>query len=141
MVQGQALLERGDFDGSLQHYRRVLLLAGSGPPADSALFNIGLIYAHPENPRRDNEKAVGSFNTVVDRYPQSQWVGQAKIWLGVLREAEKSRDDIERARVVIENFRQEVEKSRQVIEKSKQVIERSRQVDIEIEQKRRDRGR
>jgi tetratricopeptide (TPR) repeat protein len=134
MLQGQALLERGDFEGSLRQYQKVLSLAGADPPADGATFAIGLIYAHPQNPQKNNEKALGSFTRVIDGHPYSSWVEQAKIWTGVLREIEKSRHEIERAKEVIEKSRQEVERARQIIEKSKQV-------DIEIEQKRRERGR
>ena len=156
------LLLRGDFDGSIKSYQSVVAQAQGKPPADVASYQMGLAYAHPENPNRDLQKAVNSFSYVVSDYPQSRWAEQARVWLGVLREAqesqreieqsrqaiEKSKQEIERNRLAIEKSREEIEKSRaelektkQEIEKSRQVIEKSKQVDIEIDQKRRDRRR
>jgi outer membrane protein assembly factor BamD (BamD/ComL family) len=119
------------------------------------MYNMGLVYAHPQNPKRDRRKAIGSFQRVTAHYPESPWVGQAKIWMGVLSEAEEtgqevkrskeiieiSKQEAERSRQELEKSRQEIEKTRQEIERTKQIIERSRQVDIEIEEKRRVRGR
>jgi tetratricopeptide (TPR) repeat protein len=162
LATGQNLLAHGDYDGSLKAFQSVLLMAPDEPPADAATYNIGLVYAHPQYSRRDLQKAIGSFNWLITRFQDSPWVEQAKIWVGVLNEAEDSKQAIESSKQVIEKSkeevetnrlaverskqeieraRQELEKSKQEIEKTKQVIEKSKQVDIEIEQKRRDRGR
>jgi DNA repair exonuclease SbcCD ATPase subunit len=162
MLQGHGLLARGDYEGSLKEYERVLSLAQERSPADAAAFSMGLIHVHPQNPKKDHRRAIGSFNRVIADYPKSAWVEQAKIWIGVLDEAEqskqeveKSRQEIEQSKQVIEQSKQEIEKSKQIIDKSKQEIEKSRQeiektkqvieklkqVDIEIEQKRRVRGK
>jgi len=162
LAAGNDLLIRGDFDGSIKSYQSVLAMAQGRPPTDVASYQLGLVYAHPENPNRDLQKAVDSFSHVVSDHPTSPWAEQARVWLGVLREAqdsqreiersrqaiEKSKQEIERNRLAIEKSRQEMEKSRaelektkQEIEKSRQVIEKSKQVDIEIDQKRRDRRR
>ena len=155
MAQGQTLLARGDFDGSLSEYQKILSLAQELSPGDAATFNIGLIHAHPNNPKKDSQKAIDSFDSVIHRYPQSPLATQAKIWIGILNEAaesrqeierskqaiEKSHQEVERSKQIIEKSKQEIEKTKQEIEKSKQVIEKSKQVDIEIEQKRRERGR
>ena len=90
------------------------------------------------------------------------WAEQAKIWIGVLNEAQKSKRQVEKARLELDASKEEAEKSRLVLdkmkqemdksrlelektkqemEKNRQVIEKSKKVDIEIDQKRRDRGR
>jgi hypothetical protein len=162
LTVGRQLLAHGDYDGSLKAFQDVVVMAQDQPPADAATYNIGLVYAHPQNSHRDLQKAIGFFNRLITHYPDSPWTEQAKIWVGVLNEAEeskqaveeskqvieKSREELEKNRLAVEQSKQEVEKSRlelekskQEIEKTKQVIEKSKQVDIEIEQKRRDRGR
>jgi tetratricopeptide (TPR) repeat protein len=162
MRQGQALLAQGDYDGSVEEYQRALRFADQHSPADLALFNLGLIYIDPQNPKKDDQKAAASFAEIVSTYPQSPQAPQAKIWLAVLNEREnskaeiqKSKQAIDEARQEIEQFkqllelsrqelersRQEVEKSKQFVERSKQAIEKSNQVDIQIEQKKRERGR
>jgi tetratricopeptide (TPR) repeat protein len=162
MGNAHKLLARGDYDGSASEYQRALLLAQGHSPADAALFNLGLIYSDPQNPKRDNQKGMRSFTELLAAYPESPWTVQAKIWLALLdekarskQEIEKSKQAIERSeqeieqlkqlveksRQEIERSKQEVEKSKQVLEKSKQDLEKSNQVDIEIEQKKRERGR
>lgn len=162
LARGSQLLVHGDYDTSLDAFQSVLRLARDKPPGDEASYHIGLIYADPRYAKRDVGKAIDAFNRVIARFPESRWVAQAKVWLGVLNEAEaskqeiekwrdlteKSREEMERNRLAVERSKQEIEKARlelekskQEVEKSKQVIEKSKQVDIEIEQKRRDRGR
>jgi len=162
MLQGQAHFARGDFSGSLKEYQRVQSLAQEVSPSDAASFNIALIYADPRNPQRDNQKAMAAFQGVIARYPESPWADQSRIWIAALddlarvrREIQESKLEVERSRQVIEQSRREVEKSKQLldqskqeieklkqeVEKTKQVLEKSRQVDIEIEQKRRIRGK
>jgi len=162
VTQGQQLLARGDFDGSLNAFQNVIAIAKDQPPADAANFHMGVVYAHPQNPRRDRQKALGSFQRVLTGYPESLFTPPAKAWVGVLNEivetkqeiertkleAEKSKQEIEKSRLAAERFRQdaeksrtELERSRQEFEKAKQLIEKSKQVDIQIEKKRRERGR
>lgn len=162
LAAGSDLLVRGDFDGSMKLYQSVLAMAEDKPPADVASYQLGLVYAHPENPDRNLQKAMNSFSHVVSAYPKSPWAEQARVWMGVLRETQNSQREIERSRQAIERSKQEIEKNRaaleksrweieqsrdelektrQEIEKSRQVIEKSKQVDIEIDQKRRERGR
>jgi len=162
MVQGQTLFARGDFSGSLKEYQRVQSLAQQTSPSDAASFNIALIYVDPRNPQRDNQKAIGGFQGVIARYPESPWADQSRIWIAALedlvrtqREIEESKLEVEKSKQAVEQSSREMEKSKQLldqskqeieklkqqIEKSKQVLEKSRQVDIEIEQKRRMRGK
>lgn len=162
MRQGYRLFVHGDYEAAVSKYREAIVLAGNHAPADAASYNVGLIYAHPSNPKRDNLKAVESFNKVIRDYVESPWVEQAKIWVAVLQQAEtskqeaeitreaieqskqaieKSRQDVEKFRLAAEKSKQEVDRTRQEMEKSRQMLERANQIDIEIEQKKRDRGK
>ena len=162
LTQGHQLLARGDYDGSLNAFQNVIVIAKDQPPADAAIFHIGVVYAHPQNPRQDRRKAAGSFEDVLTRYPDSPFVEPAKAWIGALNEIDATRQEIERTKLEVEKSKQEIEnsrltadrskqeaeksrveleRSRQEIEKIKQEIEKSKQVDIQIEKKRRERGR
>ena len=105
----QGLLARGDYEGALAENQKVLALSNRQPPGDEALFNIGLIYAHSGNPKKDYRKALDSFRKMMTDYPKSPLFEQAKIWAGLLQENERLN----------------------------QVIEKSRQVDMEIEERKR----
>jgi hypothetical protein len=85
----QILLAKGDYEGSLRESREVLALVKDQSPADAAVFNMGLVYASPKNPKKDNKMAMGFFNRVIKSHPDSLWAEQAKIWVGVLDGVEK----------------------------------------------------
>ena len=106
LLEAQNLLAKGDFEGSMRENQRVLGLAQEQSPGDAATFNMGLIYVHPKNPKKDNKRAMGFFNRVIKGFPESPLVEQAKIWVGVL-----------------------------------DGVEKLKQVDLEIEEKKRDRAR
>jgi hypothetical protein len=79
-----------DFEVLLKQNEEMLATPQKGKPADELLFTLGLLYAHPENPNKSYKKSLSLFKRVINEYPRSICVGEAKIWAGVL-------DDIERA--------------------------------------------
>lgn len=120
LLNSQKLLAQGNFEGALMENQRALSLSGQDPPGDEALFNLGLICAHPGNPKRDYAKSLTFFKKLIKDYPQSPRVEQGKIWTGML---------------------QENEKLNQTIQKLYQVIEESKLVDIEIEERKKEKGK
>ena len=94
---------------------------------DETLFSMGLIYAHAGNPKKDLGKSLALFKKLIKDHPQSLFAEHAKMWMGILQENEK--------------LNQAIEKSNQTIEKLNQVIEKSKQVDIEIEEKKREKAK
>lgn len=120
LIRAQNFLAQGDYEGSLKENQKALSLSGDRPPGDEAIFNMGLIYAHSGNPRKDYPRALSYFRRLLKEYPQSPLVEQAKIWVGVL----EANDRLS-----------------QVNEKLNEIIKKSQQVDIEIEQKKREKER
>jgi hypothetical protein len=111
---------------------------------------MGLIMCIEQSQKGPSSRSVHSAGF---QWPQ---LGRSRrVWVGVLNEAEALTRDLERSKATLEASRQEVERNQQALEKSKQelekshqeiertrqIIEKSRQVDIEIEEKRRVRGR
>jgi outer membrane protein assembly factor BamD (BamD/ComL family) len=91
IMSSRLLLANGDYKGAIAENQAVLSGAGENRPADEALFNMGLIYAHYGNPDKDYGRALDYFRKLVKEYPKSPLTEQAKIWSGVLRDMEKSR--------------------------------------------------
>ena len=116
----QKLLAEGNYEGALKENQRILSLSGQNPPGDEALFNIGLIHAHPGNTKKDYGKSLTFFRRLIKEYPQSSCFEQAKIWVGILQDNER----LSRS-----------------IEELSQVLEKSKQVDIEIEEKKREKAK
>jgi len=96
LLTARQLLEKKDFKGSIRENLKVLSRYADGPPGDRALYNIGLIYAHNENPEKDYKKAVSYLNRLIREYPRSPLVEEAKVWISVLDIIERSKEiDIE----------------------------------------------
>lgn len=114
------LCSQGDYEGSFRETRRILFLSGKNPPGDRALFNMALIYAASENPKKDYEKARLFLQRMIRDYPQSSLVEEAKTWAKVLQENER--------------FRQESERL-------KREFEQSQEVDLLVDKKKREKAR
>ena len=124
LITARKLLDQGDYEGSLKENQKVLSLYDNVPPGDEALFNTGLIYAHYGYPKRDYQKSLDHFERLVKAFPQSPLARQAKIWIGILQEKKKSK--------------QENERLKKEIEELNKTIKKSKQVDIEIDEKRKE---
>ena len=122
MRHGQMLLAQGDYDGSAREYQRALRFARDRSPADVALFNLGLIYIDPQNPKNDEQKAFHSFAQLVAAHPQSPWAAQAKIWMAVLDEKERSNATLEKSRQATEKLQAEIDRLNRLIEISKEEV-------------------
>jgi len=90
-LQGQQLLEEGMDQMISRQYEasmaKNLTVLNSFPPslADQALFQIGLLYAHPENPNQNYEKSLGSFNKILNEFSESRLRQQAQLWVLFIR--------------------------------------------------------
>jgi len=106
LLRSQRLLAKGDFEGALEENQKVLSKYANTPPGDEALFNMGYIYAHYGNPKKDYRKSISFFQKIVEGCPKSPLIEQAKIWVEVLQVIEKSKQvDIE-----IEEMKKELSK-------------------------------
>ena len=119
LFNSRELLSQGKYEDAFKAIHKVLNTSRS-PLEEEALFQAGLIYAHPGNPKRDYTKSLSYFKKLVKDYPQGFWTELAKGWTGML---------------------QENDRLNQTVEKLNQTIEKSKQVDIEIEEKRREKGK
>lgn len=113
LKRAQRLFGHRDYLAALKENQRVLSLYKRDWPGDQALFNMGLIYAHMENPHRDFNRSLFFFQKMMKDFPQSPLANEARVWAGVLQENLKLGD----------------------------LIEKFKQVDIAVEEKKREQGR
>jgi tetratricopeptide (TPR) repeat protein len=81
----EELISKGDYDGALKEYEAAYLFTGDSP-GDSALFHMGLTWAHPDNPKRDYQKALEYFERLVRDFPQSALTQDARVLAGTINE-------------------------------------------------------
>jgi TolA-binding protein len=80
----RVLLGYGDFELAAQRNLKVLESMGYMEPADTAVYNLGLIYAHQENPARDFALAKDYFKKLTGHFPASKFYQDAKAWVGAI---------------------------------------------------------
>ena len=156
--KSQELLAAGDYGRALIENQKALQLRGARPPADRALFNIALIYASPQNPKRNYQRALESLDRLAARFPESSYTEIGRVWRltvaenkRLAREVDKRRLILKRAQdgkrkisklvekqnVEIEKSENEKRKLNEELDKLNQIIRESKRVDIEIEAKKR----
>jgi tetratricopeptide (TPR) repeat protein len=104
LLRGQELFARGDYAGALRENQAVVSAFDKKPPGDRALFSMGLIYAHHDNPQRDYKQSRAYFKMLIEDYPKSALAGQADMWVYVIDEIEKEK------RIAREREKKQIEK-------------------------------
>jgi len=138
LLRAKRLFDLGDYVAALEENQKILSRSPKNSLREQALFNIGLIYAHVENPQRNLGKALQFFKAILKEYSQSPLIGEAKVLVGVLQEKEKMSQIIEKFKHENEGMSQEIEKYKRENKELHQVIEKFKQVDIDVEEKKRD---
>ena len=83
------VVEDQNFEKAAQKNLQILEKAGNKKPADEALYNLGLIYAHIDNPAKDYKKSQIYFHELTQQFPDSEWAEEGRIWLGLFETIEK----------------------------------------------------
>lgn len=86
---GSEAIANHNFELAVKENLQVIKVAGQKPPADSALYNLGLIYAHIDNPGKDFQKARRYFAELIKEFPASPLVEESRVWLGLFEVFEK----------------------------------------------------
>ena len=133
--QGVIVQTPRNFEAALKHSEAALLQRKGAP--DVALYNIGFILAHPSNPKRDQPRALRTFQTLVADYPRSILVEQSRTWIQVLEQQQKLAEDKQK----IAEEKRILARQREILLQERQKFnyanEKSQQLDMEIEKRRR----
>jgi tetratricopeptide (TPR) repeat protein len=141
LARAEQLLAGGEYEASQRENQTALSLSANKPPGDEALYNMGLIYVHPGNPGKDYPKAIDAFTRLSAEYPESPRAVHARILVQVIQESEKTRRALGAAVQANEKLKRASAEVVQENERLKRVIEQSTKVDIEIEEKKKERTR
>ncbi len=104
LLRAQRLLAQKDYEGALIAYEKVLSFTPRHPLEDQAFFGIAMIYAHVGNPKRDYKISIDYLLRILNEYPQSRLVEEARIWIGVLTENMEFNRKVEKLYETIQNM-------------------------------------
>jgi outer membrane protein assembly factor BamD (BamD/ComL family) len=136
------LFAKGKYGASLRETKEVLRIYPR-TLGDLALFQMGLIYAHPKNPDQDYARSLQHFQKVIQDFPQSKFKNQAEVWVLFIREIMDKEEEIGELRQegshlgkALGKEEQKVRKLENQVEKLKDQLLRLKEIDLGIEEKR-----
>jgi tetratricopeptide (TPR) repeat protein len=78
------LVSKGRYDDALNAFNKIARTYSREAPGDKALFEMGLIWAYPDNPKKDYNESLICFNRLLRDYPNSALKREAGAWREVL---------------------------------------------------------
>ena len=148
----EKLISKGDYEGALKEYEEVVRLFPAVSPGDSALFHMGLIRAHPDNPWKDYEKALVCFQRLVRDFPDSALKDEVRVWVGAINDlvlCERKIKDLEETASALINKSKDLEETASALKNKikdlegtasalKKQLNALKEIDIGIEEKKRE---
>ena len=122
LASARSLMSQGAFEASLRQSQEVLRQYPQSQ-GDHALFQMGLIYLHPQNPNSDYQKSLVYFQRIKKEFPNSQLRGEAEIWIFVLQKSLEKEQDIKALNDVWNLKEKEITKKQQEIDKLRNQME------------------
>lgn len=113
LAGAMALMFNGNYKESLEDNKEVLRLFPQ-TFGDQALFQMGLNYAHPENPDTNYQKSIESFQSIIVEYSKSRFRDEAAIWILLLRKVEAKDKKIDDFQHQIENLEDQIKKLKEI---------------------------
>lgn len=102
------LFSRGKYTESLNAYQRIIDKYPT--TADRVLFQMGIIYAYPENALKDYSKAVECFQTLIRDYPESGYRRDSEMMIFYIDTIALKDTTIAAQQTRIDTLQQEVKK-------------------------------
>jgi len=78
-LEANALFAQGNYEASLDKYEE--LIEKEPETADRVLFEMGIIYTHPANDRKNYQKALECFRKIIKDYPDSDFRRDSQVMM------------------------------------------------------------
>ena len=106
-AEANDLFHQGSYPASLDKYSEITEKFPA--KADRALFEMGIIYAHPKNEQKDYQKSLESFQKLIKEYPESEYRQNSETMIFNIRNAVLKDQTIAAQQMQIETLRHEVQ--------------------------------
>ena len=78
-LEANVFFAQGNYEASLDQYEK--LIEKEPETADRVFFEMGIIYAHTQNSRKDYQKALECFRKIIRDYPDSAYRGDSQMMM------------------------------------------------------------
>ncbi len=133
LAKARTLMFKGDYEASIK-YNNEVLKQFSRSLGDQALFQMGLNYAHPENPNPNYQKSMECFQSIIEEFPKSNIRDEAGIWILFLQEIMQNNKRFDNLQ---HQHNKKIDNLQRQIENLKEQIEMLKEIDLGIEDKKR----
>lgn len=106
-AEANELFYQGSYTASLEKYSEITEKYPA--KADRALFEMGIIYAHPRNERKDYQKSLECFQKLIKEYPHSEYRQNSEMMIFNIRNVVLKDQTITAQQMQIETLRHEVQ--------------------------------
>lgn len=106
-AEANDLFYQGSYAASLEKYSEIPEKYPA--KADRALFEMGIIYAHPKNEQKDYQKSLECFQKLIKGYPESEYRQNSEMMIFNIRNVVLKDQTIAAQQMQIETLRHEVQ--------------------------------
>lgn len=126
------MLLMGDYDAARKECC-VLLEQFAGQVDDRALYLLGLVWVHPDNPQQDTYRADICFRRIVDQHSESPLVAASETWLAWIARLEQNEQFVESIKTASQALEQRLK-----IEEGKRIqleerLQQMKAIDLNLE--------
>ncbi len=100
-----ALILQNKYEAALSEFERLDKRHPQSPFSDKIVFNVGLLYLLPENPKRDVSKGISVLENMLKKYPNSRYVLFARPLIFYSKENIEQKTEMERLKGEMEKFK------------------------------------
>ncbi len=93
LYSADSLFKSGDYQSAKSTYREIIDSFPSKEATKNAMFMLGVINLHYNNPDADWDSALTEFQTFASMFPDDPRIGQVKSWISVLSTVKQSRKE------------------------------------------------
>jgi tetratricopeptide (TPR) repeat protein len=106
-AEANDLFHQGSYPASLDKYSEIIEKYPA--KADRALFEMGIIYAHPKNEQKDYQKSLECFQKLIKDYPESEYRQNSEMVIFNIRNVALKDKTIAAQQMQIETLQHEVQ--------------------------------
>jgi tetratricopeptide (TPR) repeat protein len=106
-AEANDLFHQGNYTASLDKYSEIT--EKFPDKADRALFEMGIVYAHPRNERKDYQKSLECFQKLIKEYPGSEYRQNSEMMIFNIRNVVLKDQTIAAQQMQIETLRHEIQ--------------------------------
>ena len=119
-AEANDLFHQGRYVASLDKYSEITEKYPA--KADRALFEMGIVYAHPRNEQKDYQKSLECFQKLIEEYPGSEYRQNSEMMIFNIRNVVLKDQTIAAQRNQIETLRREVQgRENEIITREKRI--------------------